>query len=843
LPAVGGRRRWLRWTLFVVLAGSVLGVVGLFALFLILSADPDLPKIDVVSDYRPKVVSKVMSADGELIGEIYEERRTVVPRDKIPPVMIHAIVDAEDAQFYEHGGISYWGIVRALVDDLKPGGHVRGASTLTQQLVRNLILKNFARSGFAGIKRKAQEAILAKRLESKLSKDEILYLYLNQIEFPYQRFGVEEAARFYFGKSISDVDAGEAALLASLPKGPSEIDPWKHPDRAKERQRYVLSQMERYNHLSHADAIRFASAPIRLVKLSATAVGTAPEFVDEVKKVLVEKFGAKRLSTLGITVVTTCDARVQKLARDAVEKGLVDLDARQGYRKPLAHLKTPQQIQAHEKKLAKDFPAGPSRDKIVEGVITEITVGKEGAGKEGAKLVEKRTQGRAPAGKRAGKAEAPAKTPPAASAMPPASVTMPLSPDHTHDSDGAMVSLGTTQGWLPLPTAIDRYNPKGLTADKRFSVGDVIRVRVIDYPKDKSPILALELGPQAAVVVLDPNTREVKAIVGGYGYRPGGFDRALQAKRQPGSSFKPFVYTAAFATEKWTPASVLIDGPQTYTSPGLAPWKPQNAEKEEFLGPVRLRVALARSLNTVASQLVDTSRGGVDPVVVASLAHDLGIETTLEATPSLALGTSVVTPFEMTNAYATFAAGGKRMAPQLIKKIGGEDVPPPSAQAVQALKPELAYLITDVMKSVIEEGTAASARGKLGRPAAGKTGTTNLDKKRPDAWFMGFTPSLVTGVWVGYDDMRDLGHGEQGARAALPMWVEIMQGALKGVPPQPFNQPPGIVVQKIDPKTGLLAAPGAQAIDEVFLEGTAPTQVAPAAGEANPDTFITDQAQ
>ncbi|MGZ3441909.1 MAG: penicillin-binding transpeptidase domain-containing protein, partial [Polyangia bacterium] len=492
---------------------------------------------------------------------------------------------------------------------------------------------------------------------------------------------------------------------------------------------------------------------------------------------------------------------------------------------------------AHEKKLAKDFPSGPSRDKIVEGVITELVVaGKPVVGGVAppptTELSYKKTHGRAPAPKRPGKAEAPP-----AAAPPPAPV------DHSHDNDGATVSLGSTQAWLPLPSAIDRYNPKGLTADKRFAVGDVIRVRVIDYPKDKPALLALELGPQAAVVVMDPNTREVKALVGGYGYRPGGFDRALSARRQPGSSFKPFVYTAAFATEKWTPASVLIDGPQTYVSPGLAPWKPQNAEKEEFLGPVRLRVALARSLNTVASQLVDTTRGGVDPAVVASLAHDLGIESNLEANPSLALGTSVVSPYEMTNAYATFAAGGKRMAPQLIKKIGGEEFPPPSAQAVQALKPELAYLITDVMRSVIEEGTAASARGKLGRPAAGKTGTTNLDKKRPDAWFMGFTPSLVTGVWCGYDDMRDLGHGEQGARAALPMWTEIMIGALKGTPPQPFAQPPGVVVQKIDPKTGLLAPPGAQAIDEVFLEGTAPTQVAPAAGEANPDTFITDQAQ
>ena len=249
-------------------------------------------------------------------------------------------------------------------------------------------------------------------------------------------------------------------------------------------------------------------------------------------------------------------------------------------------------------------------------MITEITVGKEG----GDELVEKRTPAttRRRASGRARPRRAPGKVPAgnaAPAAMPPASVVTDAAFARSQRTTvtARWCRSATTQGWLPLPAAVDRYNPKGLTADKRFAVGDVIRVRVIDYPKDKPPMLALELGPQAAVVVLDPNTREVKAIVGGYGYRPGGFDRALQAKRQPGSSFKPFVYTAAFATEKWTPASVLIDGPQTYASPGLAPWKPQNAEKEEFLGPVRLRVALAQSLNTVASQLVDTSRGGVDP--------------------------------------------------------------------------------------------------------------------------------------------------------------------------------------------------------------------------------------
>jgi penicillin-binding protein 1A len=762
----------------LALAGAAVAGAGVLGLFLVFASDPDLPRFGQVADYHPKVVTKIVAADGELIGEIFEERRTVIPRDQIPKVMLNAIVDAEDAGFYEHGGLSYWGMLRALVNDLKPGAHVQGASTLTQQLVRNLILKSNARGGLAGIKRKVQEMILARRIESALTKDDILWLYLNQIEFPYQRFGIEEASRFYFGKPVKEIDAGEAALLASLPKGPSEIDPWKHPERAKERQRYVLSQMVRYQHLSPAEAEKFVRTPIRLVRSPTPFVGAAPEFVDQVKKVLIERFGAKKLATLGLTVETTCDPRIQKLAREALEKGLVALDERHGYRKPLAHL-TGKALDAHVKKLAREFPDGPSMGKIVEGVVKEL------------------------------------------------------------GKDGARVALGTKLGWLPLPATADRYNPTALPVEKRYKVGDVLRVRAVDLTHPDEPVLALELGPQAAAVVLDPNTREVKAIVGGYGYRPGGFDRATQARRQPGSSFKPFVYAAAFSTQKWTPASVLIDGPQVYASPGLQPWMPKNAEKEEYLGPVRLRVALARSLNTVASQLVDMQRGGVDPNVVVQLAHDLGIESQLDANPSLALGTSVVSPLELSNAYASFASGGRRAQPLFLRKVGNDPEPDAAKAQIQAIKPELAYLVTSMLTSVIEEGTGVSAKGKLARPAAGKTGTTNAHK---DAWFVGFTPDLVTGVWVGFDDMRELGKGEQGARAALPIWIDVMAGALKGTPPKPFSQPPGVVVQKIDPASGLLAAPGAtNAIDEVFLDGTAPTQVAPSQGEANPDTYIIDQ--
>jgi penicillin-binding protein 1A len=317
------RFRWFRWLLFLVFMGTLLGGAALVGVFLYYGSDPDLPRIDKIGDYHPKVVSKIMSVDGELVGEVYEERRTVVPRDKIPPVMIHAIVDAEDAQFYEHGGLSYVGMTRAVIRDLTPGAHIQGASTLTQQLVRNLILKSNERT----IKRKVQEIILARRLDAALSKDEVLTLYLNQIDFGHLRYGVEEAARFYFGKSITDVDAGEAAVIASMPKSPTEMDPWRHPERVKDRQKYVLSQMVRYGHLGEKEAAKLAAAPIAVVRSPAPYLGVAPEMTDEIKKTLVEKFG-KRLPTAGVEVISTCDARIQKLTREALEKGLVELDAR-----------------------------------------------------------------------------------------------------------------------------------------------------------------------------------------------------------------------------------------------------------------------------------------------------------------------------------------------------------------------------------------------------------------------------------------------------------------------------------------------------------------------------------
>jgi penicillin-binding protein 1A len=396
-----------------------------------------------------------------------------------------------------------------------------------------------------------------------------------------------------------------------------------------------------------------------------------------------------------------------------------------------------------------------------------------------------------------------------------------------------MVDLGAVVASLPLPQTGDRYNPQGLPAQKRFSEGELVRVHIGRNAKE-GPILVLDAGPQGAVVVMDPETRHVLAMVGGYGYLRGSYNRVLRAKRQPGSAFKPFVFATAIESRKWTAASVLNDSPQVYDLPDLKAWAPKNAgdHNKNFMGPVRLRVALAQSLNTVASQLIYELK----PAPVAAMAKSLGIESSLDQTYALGLGASVVTPLELTNAYATLAAKGRLGDPLWILQVGTE--PPTQSTLHQAVSPELAFVMSHVMQSVIEEGTASSIKNKLKRPAAGKTGTTNANR---DAWFVGYTPDVVAGVWVGFDDSRPLGEKEQGARSALPVWLDVMQVAVRDRRVQGFVQPAGVVVQSIDPVTGMLPAPAAPSIEEVFLAGTEPTEQAPAPGETSAATWNMNQ--
>jgi penicillin-binding protein 1A len=762
--------RILLWLLLGGLGLVAVGAATVTTMFWIYGSDPNLPRLANLRDYKPKQKSQILASDGKLIGELYVERRSFVAIEQIAPIMVNAVIDAEDSDFRSHEGISIIGMARAFWVNLRSGRARQGGSTITQQVVKTFVL-----SPEKTIKRKIQELILARRLEQTLSKDEILTLYLNQIYFGAGRYGVEEASRFFFGKPAKELGAGEAALLAGLPQSPERLSPIKHPDAAKARQTYVLEQLVRRGHLPAAEAQKWIDRPIEIVRSPEPWLDIAPEFVDAVKRELEKRYGTEEAATLGLTVKTTLDVPMQKAARAALEKGLRELDGRQGYRGPIERLKPDKAIErlkALQKKLP---PGGPHIGETFEAVVTEVG-----------------------------------------------------------DADKTLrVDVGGWKGAVLLEGAGDeRANPDKKKPSERFQAGDVVRVRLdptLPKPAKGDGAVTLELGPQAAMVVIEPQTRNVLAMIGGYGYELGGFNRALRAKRQPGSAFKPILYAAALDGGQYTPATIVNDAPEVYDL-----WKPKNYERGTFLGPVRLRYALAKSINTVAIRVIHE----VTPPRVVEMAHALGIDEDLPAELSLALGSGVVTPIEFANAIATFPAEGRYAPPVVIQSIDGK--PEPAVEPKQVLRPEIAFLIASMMRSVVEEGTATPVK-KLGREIAGKTGTSNSAK---DAWFIGFTPDLLAGIWVGFDDMRPLGKGEAGGKAAVPIFVDFMKTALKGRPPRTFTPPPGVVTVRIDKRTGLLAAPGeaeSETMDEVFLEGTAPTETAPAPGEVDPSTFMIEQ--
>jgi penicillin-binding protein 1A len=763
----------LKWGLIATLALGALGAASLAGMFWVFGADPRLPKISKLNEYAPKQVTRIYSADGKLIGEIYDERRTFVPLDRIAPVMVRAMIDSEDEHFYQHSGLDFSGMVRALLNNLRRGRKSQGASTITQQVVKTFLL-----SPEKSMRRKVQEIILARRLEKELTKDEILTLYLNQIYFGHGRYGIEEAARFYFGKSAAELNVGEAALLAGMVQSPERLSPIKHPDQAKGRQSYVLKQMAKNGHLSPADLQKWLDAPIPVQKNPEPALDSAPEIVDLVKTELIKRYGTDKLMRMGLVVRTTIEYDLQVAARQALEAGLEALDQRHGYRGPITHLAS-DKLDKRLAQMTKELPKeGPKGSESYDAVV--------------------------------------------------------ISANDT--ANELIVDLGGWRGAVILrdPTTERRYNKEQKKASQRFVGGDVVRVRLAPelgpaQSQGVKGVLALDAGPQGAVVVMDPSSRKVLAVVGGYGFQAGGFNRATRAKRQPGSSFKPYLFAAAIESGKFTAASIVNDAPEVYDL-----WKPKNYEAGEFRGPVRLRTALALSINTVAIRVMHD----IGPATVVALAHAMGITDELPEELSLALGSGEVTPLEHINALADFPAGGVYAPPVFITQIGDQSIAPPPTS--QALKPETAYVVASMMQSVVEEGTAVAAK-KLKRKLAGKTGTSNGGR---DTWFVGFTPDLIAGVWVGFDDMRAVGRGETGAKAALPIWIELMKTALKGRGSKTFKQPPGVVVARIDKKTGKLAAAGegdSETLEEVFVQGTQPTEVAPAAGEANPDTFVLDQ--
>lgn len=742
----------------IIAVGFLAGGGWLLGLFLVYGSDPDLPKIKGVKDYNPFQVTRVFSQDGHIIGEIHKERRTLVGLDKLPEHLINATVAAEDSRFFEHKGLDKLGMLRAFLANLRAGRYVQGGSTITQQVVKTLFL-----SPERTMKRKVQELILARRLEQTLTKKDILGIYLNQIYYGHGRYGVQEAARYYFDKDVKELSVEESALLAGLPQSPARLSPIRHPKEAKKRQKYVLGRMAELKYIQKEVAEKLSIKPLPLKATRYQHLGKCPEIFGEVKRDLIRRFGKKALYRLGLDVVTGCDIKAQKIAVSAVREGLRRLERRWITSQKLYPEKRWSRIYKYWKKIRK----GP----VKKGDTIRALVGKPL--KEGGAILIL--------------------------------------------GEGLKAKLLPVEGFMSVTKKKGRIN--------HLRKGQVLTVVLLEKKKNGEFVARWE-GPQAALVAIDPRTRLVRAMVGGRNFKIGEYNRALYARRQPGSAFKPVVYATAIASKKFTPASVLPDAPEVFRL-----WKPKNAGRRKFLGPVRLRTALAKSLNTIAIKLL--SEVGVN--AVHDMASKMGIKSQLTGDLSLALGSSGVTVLELTNAMATLASGGKYEDPRFIIRIGNR-LFANDREEKQVLDANVAYVVTNMLTSVINEGTGRKA-ASIRRPAAGKTGTTN---KSRDAWFVGFTPQLVTGVWVGFDDFKEsLGRRESGGKTALPIWLGFMKEALKGKPVEEFSQPPGVVVKRIDPKTGLLAPPEMKnTLSEVFVEGTGPTEYAPTGEDVAPSEVL-----
>lgn len=814
-PKPGRPGRWkaiAKWTAIMGLVGMALmisAVAGIFWWY----GRAGLPTIEKLGDYHPKQVSIIVDKNNQRIGELFEDngRRTFIPFNKIPRLVVDSFVAAEDQKFWTHGGIDYVGMVRALITNLKSNKTKQGASTITQQVVKTFVL-----SPEKTFKRKVQEIILARRLEHNLSKEEIITLYLNQIYLGHGRYGIQEAARYFFGKDVEQVNPGEAAVLASLPKSPNEISPRTHPERAKERQIYVLKNMVVMGKLTEAEAQKWIDAPIQLVKEPYPALGSAPEWIELARAELVAQKGEAAIATLGATVQTTVDPNVQKAAQAALQKALRGADKRM-------HLGMPRRRIAEDKiagelaKLQKHTGGAPKPGQATSAIVLAVSdspaqLQVDLGGWQATLALGGRDDARYNPPKEDGSIAKPSERFGRGDEI----MVVPLAAASSKAADATDAEADATAAAKKPAKANDKDDAEDAPAEP--------------VEKKPAPVVGnravLAPGPQGAVVVMEIKTHKVRALVGGYATTKGSFNRATMAKRQPGSSFKPIVYAAAMNAGLATPARIVNDAPEVYDL-----WKPQNFKKGAFEGPVRLRYALAKSINTVAIRVCHE----VGPDNVREMARKLGINSELPREMSIALGSGEVTPLEMATAFATLAGGGLYAPARFVEGIDGVPLNPPAP--VAALKPEVAYVVTDMMRSVVDEGTGHLAKA-LGLVVAGKTGTSNDGR---DVWFVGATPDYVIAVWIGNDNNDSMG-GETGGSTAVPVFVDVAKAM--GLTKKSFDRPARVVDAKIDKVTGLLAAPGAPAgtvYNEVFVEGSAPIEVAPLPGEVTNSTLVTGE--
>lgn len=689
----------------------------------------DLPELFSANDYRPPVVSSVYAEDGTLIGEFWKEKRYPVKLHEIPEKVRDAFIAAEDASFYKHPGLDPISIIRAFVANMRTGHASQGGSTITQQVVKNLLL-----SPEKKIARKIKEAILSYQIEKRLSKDEILEIYFNQIFFGNQAYGVKAASRAYFRKELDQLDLAEASMLAGLPKAPSKYSPLKNFARAKRRQGYVLDQMVKAGFVTQSDADKADAEKLTIQRESARKIFRAPYYVDEVQRIMLENWKDYDLESDGLRIDTALKLDANEMAQAALRKGLKTVDKRRGWRGPIAAVP-----EANHDSFMNMFrgkiPRQAMEGEICPAMVMQIPKG----------------------------------------------------------SAVVRVDLGYAQATVDLnaPGWAKRFrdrqdNVSGGRPQDVLKAGDVIEVSLARAestdPKTKAvqarDIYSLDQTPdiEGAIDILDPNTGKVVALIGGYSYERSVFNRVTQSFRQPGSSFKPIVYLSAVDGFGYTPSTIVHDEPRTYRV-GDQAWTPGNFD-EKYQGSITLRTALEKSRNLVSAEIV--SKIGVDPVI--RYAKRLGIESPIGKHLSISLGSSEVTLLELSRAYGVFAAKGLLFNSVFITRItdrNGKVIYDYEAEklnsARQAISENSAFIMANMMKGVVDRGTATVVRS-IGRPVAGKTGTSN---NCMDTWFIGYTPEWVAGIWAGFDQKKEIGKKETGGKVSAPIWLDLMKGFLE----------------------------------------------------------------
>ena len=740
---------WLKRLLYASLALGLIGVASIGGLLWYYGRE--LPSFDKIEDYAPPQMSKVYGREGEELGSFYRARRTMVPLSQIAPVMVKALLAAEDADFYQHQGLDYWGMLRALYNSLRAGRLKGSGSTITQQTVKNILLTQEKT-----LSRKVKEILLTRAIEERFTKDQILNMYLNTIYFGHGREGIEEAALFYFGKHARELEIHEAATIAGLIQSPERHTPRRHPESAMQRRAYVIKQMASKGMITEGERDLALERPLGLAPWPEQPMRSSQWWVSEVGRQVKERLGKDQLLTGGLKIEGSLSVQAQAAAMEAVQEGLRALDRRQKLDRPLKTLEGDTERRVWLERAARRLKGvAPKAGARVKALVTEL-VG------EGPKAKIK-------------------------------------------------VSFGTGEATLS-PYALPRLK-------RAPQLGDVYRVTLSRSPRGGAELEARLTLPQAALVALDAESREVLAMVGGWSHREGSFNRVTQARRQPGSAFKPFIYGAALETRRFTLSTELLDAPEVWELGAGQRWRPQNYNRR-FIGPVPLWRALAKSINSVAVRLMDSV--GLDEV--HHFAQRAGVESELVKNLTSALGSSELRPLELVNAYATLLTG-RRAPPVMIKSVtgaGGAELWPLPEHAERAYSEELSWLMMRLLRGVVTSGSGVRLKG-FNAEIVGKTGTSNDGK---DAWFVGGSPRLIFGVWVGYDNPVSLGKKEAGGRTAAPIALSFLKGFDFDHGDWPA-MPEGVVRREIDEASGLLAREGEARIVSYYLKGTEPTELAP----------------